>query len=178
MTTEHPPFDATTVLAMRVRRSYHGALLGGEDRAVRVAVMGDPQVRAHIPGEPEHVPEVLLGGLAGVPGELPLGIGVEGDGPDAQLLQEQGRGLIGGPVGAVQHRRQPSGLYGGHIHMGQDGVDVRLAQKACQGMLNIADHGRTLLSVCRAEYCTEYTKIARAASGGAGRNFLAGLTPA
>ena len=87
--------------------------------------------------------------------------GGEGLGVKIHRLVGQGGQLLIGPPG--QGGPGPA-----------DGVDVRLAQKAGQGMLNIANHGRTLLSVC----CADRHTIARAASGGAARNFSAGLTPA
>ena len=73
-----------------------------EDASVGVSVVGDTQYRA---GGLDHLDEVLkvvLGGFAGVSGELSLGIAVEGDGPHAQLPEQQGRGVVGGTVGTVE----------------------------------------------------------------------------
>ena len=97
---------------------------GDEDAPVGVAVVCDAQVRAGVDYHALQCREVVLRGLAGVPGELPLGVAVQRYGPHAEPAHELGGRVHGGSVGAVHAHGQSGVSYEVGVDGGDDGLHV------------------------------------------------------
>ena len=69
--------------------------------------------------------------------ELPLRVAVYGDRTDSKSAHEHGRGLHGGPVGAVHADCEPCGPYRSDIDLRHDGIDILLGR--IQDMADGAD---------------------------------------
>ena len=69
---------------------------------------------------------MVLGGLAGVPRELSLGVAVDRYRPDSEPLEQEGRGLHRCAVGAVDACGETGGADGFRVHLGYYGGHILL----------------------------------------------------